>query len=103
MKWRRLGFAAGVALALALVALGLALRWWSRSGRAQRSGEFELAGLSARVEVRFDEWGVPSVRGASLDDVVCALGWLHANDRFGQMELQRRAAQGRLSELQFHL
>ena len=99
MKWRSVGIGAGVLLALASVVLGAALWWWTHSGRAQRSGEVALPGLTAKVEVRFDEWGVPSVSGASLEDVACALGWLHANDRIGQMELQRRAATGRLSEL----
>jgi penicillin amidase len=99
MKWRRVGIGAGVVLALAAVVGGAALWWWTHSGRAQRSGEVALAGLTAKVDVRFDEWGVPCVSGASLDDVVSALGWLHANDRIGQMELQRRAATGRLSEL----
>jgi penicillin amidase len=93
-----------VQVTLALVppialALGGALLWWSRCGRPQRDGEARVAGLGERCTVRFDGFGVPHVSAASARDLACALGWLHANDRMGQMELARRRAAGRLSEL----
>lgn len=91
-----------VVMSLILVAGAVAAGafvWMSRSGRPQRRGEAAIAGLGAAVEVRFDGWGVPHVRAASGRDLAAALGWLHANDRFFQMELGRRAAAGRLSEL----
>lgn len=68
-------------------------------GRPDRSGEHALAGLSASVDVRFDRWGVPAIRAASEEDLIAALGFIHANDRITQMELGRRAAFGRLSEI----
>ncbi|HMB52015.1 MAG TPA: penicillin acylase family protein, partial [Thermoanaerobaculia bacterium] len=73
--------------------------WWLAGGRAQRDGEATLAGLAAPVEVRWDRWGVPYVEAESEDDLAAALGWLHAADRFTQMELGRRLAAGRLAEL----
>jgi acyl-homoserine lactone acylase PvdQ len=42
---------------------------------------------------------MPEVNAATPEDLAAALGWLHANDRFFQMELGRRAAAGRLSEI----
>jgi penicillin amidase len=42
---------------------------------------------------------MPYVAARSVEDALAALGWLHANDRMFQMELQRRAGAGRLSEL----
>lgn len=82
-----------------LVAVGLSLRWLG-GGRAQRSGVAEIPGLSAPVEVRWDRRGVPYCEAESAEDLAAALGWLHANDRFTQMELGRRLAAGRLAELQ---
>ncbi len=86
-------------LLLLAVAAGGAFWWLHSGGRAQRDGQAALAGLTAAVEVRFDERGIPYVRAASARDAAAALGWLHANDRLFQMELTRRAALGRLSEL----
>ncbi len=58
-----------------------------------------IPGLSAPTRVTFDEDGIPRVRAASEADAAAALGYVHARDRLFQMELMRRAASGRLSEL----
>ena len=68
-------------------------------GMPVRTGEVQLEGLHGAVEVRWDRWGVPHVKASHDDDLAAALGWLHANDRLTQMEIGRRAARGRLSEL----
>lgn len=85
---------------LFLLAVGLLwTRGFLRGGLPWRSGEYELPGLTAEVEVRFDERGVPHVAAGSFEDACAALGFLHANDRSLQLELIRRAAAGRLSEV----
>ena len=56
--------------------------------------EVALAGLSAPVTVERDAQGVPTVRGASRIDVARATGFLHAQDRYFQMDLLRRQAAG---------
>ena len=88
-----------IAALLLLVAAAAAFLWFRSTGRPQRQGESRLAGLAAPVEVRFDRSGVPTVTAASSLDAFAAVGWLHANDRLFQMEMSRRAAAGRLSEL----
>lgn len=89
-------------LALALIVLaagsGSAV-WLTRGGRPVRDGELRLSGLQAPVEVRWDRYGVPHLKGDSGRDLALALGFLHANDRMTQLELGRRAAAGRLSEV----
>lgn len=57
-----------------------------------------LPGLSARVEVVFDDRGVPHIFAATEDDAYRALGFVVARDRLFQMEAQTRAASGRLTE-----
>lgn len=89
-----------IAASAAIVAIaGLAGSAVLRRPLPRRSGEARLAGLSATVEVRFDRAGVPHIRAASLEDAARALGWVHAADRLFQMEMRRRAAAGRLSEV----
>ena len=70
-----------------------------RTGMPARKGDHPLAALKAPVKVRYDAYGVPHIEAESEEDLAAALGYVHANDRMTQMELGRRAAQGRLSEL----
>src|SRR5882672_278946 len=91
-----------IALILVLVA-GIGAAFWAR-GRLRASlpqldGTATLVGLSAPVRVDRDQLGIPSIRGATREDVAQTLGFLHAQDRFFQMDLARRRAAGELAEL----
>jgi penicillin G amidase len=55
--------------------------------------------LDAAVNVTFDADGIPRIHAATQIDAAAALGYIHARDRMFSMELMRRAASGRLSEL----
>src|SRR4051794_40316417 len=57
------------------------------------------SGLKKPVEVLRDRWGVPHLYADSMDDALFAQGYVHAQDRLWQMELNRRVGHGRLSEL----
>ena len=87
-----------VLLALALVALLLGL-WVVRGSLAQLDGEHALAGLSAKVQVQRDALGVATVDAANEADAARALGFLHAQERYFEMDLLRRSAAGELSAL----
>ena len=65
----------------------------------QTSGVVKLEGLGAPVEIYRDPWGVPHIYAESQEDCLFAQGFVHAQDRLFQMELNRRTAQGTLSEL----
>jgi penicillin amidase len=88
-------------------ALGDVFRHGSRSllqGLMRRSlpalsGVVELSGLEGPVEVLRDRFGVPQVFAGNERDLFFTQGYVHAQDRFFQMELGRRAGNGRLSEL----
>ncbi len=62
-------------------------------------GEIVLEGLAAPVVVDRDAKGVPTIRGETRIDVARALGFVHAQERFFQMDLLRRRAAGELAEL----
>ncbi|HSN18040.1 MAG TPA: penicillin acylase family protein [Gammaproteobacteria bacterium] len=85
-----------VCLALVLVLLAYG---FLRGGAPRLDGEVALKGLSAPVQVTRDALGVPSIKASSRLDAIRALGFLHAQDRFFQMDLMRRLAAGELSEL----
>ncbi len=70
-----------------------------RASLPHLEGERSLAGIAAPVHVERDAGGVPTIRGESRRDVAVALGFLHAQERFFQMDLMRRRAAGELAEL----
>lgn len=62
-------------------------------------GTVRVSGLSADTVIDRDPLGVPTIRGATRGDVARALGFLHAQERFFQMDLTRRRPAGELSAL----
>jgi len=66
---------------------------------ADVSGTHEVPGLSAPVRVVRDRWGVPHIYAQTQEDLFLAQGFVQAQDRLFQMDLWRRSAQGRLSEV----
>ncbi len=97
-RLRRLAVALGAVALLVLLAGGW-VYWRLRGSLPQLEGEARVAGLGAAVTVERDALGVPTLRGSSRVDLARTLGWLHAQDRFFQMDLLRRAAAGELAEL----
>ncbi len=63
------------------------------------SGEITLNSVDQETTVYFDEYGIPHIYAKSHLDAVTTLGYVQAQDRLWQMELMRRIAAGRLSEL----
>lgn len=89
----------GLILLGILAILALAIYGYLWSTKPQYEGELALASLEDKVEVYFDDYGVPHIYAQSEKDAIRALGYVHAQDRLWQMELLRRIAPGRLSEL----
>src|SRR5947209_7368259 len=83
-------------IALLLAALAVGAVWLTIPSDRQTAS---LAGLSAPVDITYDADLVPRIHAGSENDAASALGFLHARDRLFQMDLMRRAASGRLSEI----
>ena len=62
-------------------------------------GSIDAAGLSDEVKVHYDSFGIPHIYANNEKDAMRALGYVHAQDRLWQMDLLRRIASGRLSEV----
>ncbi|MCL6649406.1 MAG: penicillin acylase family protein [Chloroflexi bacterium] len=85
-----LGFVAGAGVAY-LGARKLTAR--------RRSSERVVVGIGGPVEIVRDRWWTPHILAGSLEDALFGQGYVHAEDRLFQMDLVRRVAAGRLSEL----
>lgn len=98
---KRLSLLLSVLSVLALVALLVGTyAWWQlRGSLAQLDGTRALPGLSAAVTVTRDALGAPTITGTTRLDVARATGFVHAQDRFFQMDLLRRTGAGELAEL----
>jgi penicillin G amidase len=62
-------------------------------------GELTLTGLSAPVTVHRDAYGIPQVYAETRDDLFRAQGFVHAQDRFWEMDFRRHVTSGRTAEL----
>jgi penicillin amidase len=82
-----------------LIVLAAGATLWLLSSLPRFDGELHLAGLAQEVRVRRDANAIPHIAAKSANDAYFALGFVHAQDRLWQMDLERRVAQGRLSEL----
>ncbi len=89
---------AGV-VAFCLVVTAVLGVWTVRRSLPQTDGELELPGLSAPVEVLRDEHGIPQVYADTAEDLFLAQGFLHAQERFYEMDVRRHVTSGRLAEL----
>ena len=63
------------------------------------SGNLELSNIEKETSVYFDDYGIPHIYAENEFDAITTLGYVHAQDRLWQMELIRRIAPGRLSEI----
>lgn len=96
MRWFR-----RVALALiVIVVIVLAIGWRLLAGsRPQTNGNITLKDLSAPVTIVRDAEGIPTITAQNRHDLAYALGYVHGQERFFQMDLQRRDAAGELAAL----
>ena len=85
-----------VGLVVLLVAVAL---WEMHRSVPQLDGQAQVPGLQGPVTISRDALGTAVVKGANRLDVARGLGFVHAQERFFEMDLARRSAAGELSEL----
>lgn len=84
---------------IALAAAAVAGFFWLRTSLPQTEGTLAVPGLEAPATVARDDRGIPFIRAQSERDAYFAMGFVHAQDRLWQMEVERRTGEGRLSEV----
>ncbi|MGH8044951.1 MAG: penicillin acylase family protein, partial [Stenotrophomonas sp.] len=83
-----------------LVVVVIGTVWWLLRGSLPTlEGKQPMTGLQAEASVSRDALGVVTIDAASEADAMRALGLVHAQERYFEMDLMRRAAAGELSEL----
>src|ERR1700728_4349059 len=95
---RKLGYVCAAVAALLLAALAVVYGALHAS-LPRLDGTLRVANLSAPVTITRDARGVPTITAASRSDLAFATGFLHAQDRFFEMDLSRRLRPGELAEL----
>ncbi|MEV1247357.1 penicillin acylase family protein [Nonomuraea sp. NPDC049750] len=100
MPWpfRWVARALTVVLVLALVLAGV-LVYTVRRSFPQVDGAVRLPGLTGNVEIYRDKAGIPQIYADTAEDLFMAQGFVHAQDRFWEMDFRRHVTSGRLSEL----
>lgn len=97
-RLRALFITLGIVLSLVLVAGGLGV-WTVTRSFPTLSGNLKLSGLDADVTVYRDDAGIPQIVAETANDLFVAEGYVHAQDRFWEMDFRRHVTSGRLSEL----
>jgi penicillin G amidase len=102
-RWRRrlLGILSwsGAVVAVMLVTAVALLAWASRRPFPAIDAEIELPGLEGPVEIVRDSLGIPHIYAATSHDLFMAQGFVHAQDRFWQMDTWRHIGAGGVAEM----
>src|SRR5579864_6631229 len=65
----------------------------------ERSGTLRLPGLHEPIKIITDGYGIPHIYTHNEDDLYFAQGYIHAQERLWQMEMNRRLGSGQLAEI----
>lgn len=98
----RLAKTVAVVLGVSTVIVGVAvgtLYVKARRSLPALQGDVIVAGLGQPARISRDMYGMPMIDAANMDDALYSLGFLHAQERFFQMDIMRRKAAGELAEL----
>lgn len=86
---------------LAVLSIGLLITvlGYGYASQPKLQGQLSLPGLSGAVDIVRDAEGIPHIYAPSEQDAWFALGFVHAQDRLWQMEINRRLSAGRMAEI----
>lgn len=98
-KIGRIAFIVIAALVVIAVALAFFIVWTIQRSFPQTTGTITAPGLQAEVTVQRDALGIPTVTADSAHDLFYAQGYVHAQDRFFEMDFRRHVTSGRVAEM----
>jgi penicillin amidase len=88
-----------ISILVVTLVISSAIAYTIRHSWPQESGKITLPGLQAQVEVQRDQSGIPHIYAQNTHDLFMAQGYIHAQDRFWQMDFWRHIGSGRLAEM----
>ena len=89
----------GLRLLVAALLLLFSCSSFFRTSVPQREGSLAVPGLLGPVEIVRDTYGIPHITAENDHDLYFAQGFVHAQDRLFQMDMERRVARGELAEI----
>lgn len=95
----RIAFLVLAGIVVIAVAAAFFVTWTIQRSFPQTSGSLELEGLTADVTVQRDERGIPTITADTTHDLFFAEGFVHAQDRFFEMDFRRHVTSGRVAEM----
>ena len=96
---RRVAFSVAALLVVVIGVVAVLAVTWVRRPFPVTEGEISVPGLGAKVTVLRGDHGIPQIYADNAEDLFKAQGFVHAQDRFFEMDLRRHVTSGRLSEL----
>lgn len=100
MHWlKRLAWLTVILAGLALAAAIGGYAWYRQASQPTVAGTVALAGLHGRVTIVRDRHAIPRIEAGDPLDAYFGLGFVHAQDRLWQMQMNKRIASGRLAEI----
>ena len=82
-----------------VIVVAIASFFYMRGSVPDYDASVRVAGIEAPIQIMRDQRAVPHIFAGNEQDAAFALGYVHAQDRLWQMDMQRRVGQGRLAEL----
>jgi penicillin amidase len=95
----RIAFLVVAGLVVIAVAAAFFVTWTIQRSFPQTAGTVKLEGLRSEVTVQRDDLGIPTITADSTDDLFYAEGFVHAQDRFFEMDFRRHVTAGRVAEM----
>ena len=95
----RIAFLIVAGIVVVAVAAAFFVTWTIQRSFPQTSGELSVKGLAKSVTVQRDDRGIPTITASSAEDLLFAQGYVHAQDRFFEMDFRRHVTSGRVSEM----
>lgn len=96
---RRVAVAAATVLAVLAAGLGIGVLASLRKPIPDHAGEVSLTGIDGPITVSRDRFGIPTITATTSEDLFFAEGYVHAQDRFHEMDVRRHVASASLSTL----
>ncbi|PIP76979.1 MAG: penicillin amidase [Ignavibacteria bacterium CG22_combo_CG10-13_8_21_14_all_37_15] len=97
--WAKILLGSVVSLIIILLIAGYFFKQMLYNSLPEYEGEFPTDKIKSDVTIYFDSLAIPYITTEKEESAAFALGFLHARERMFQMDLIRRAGEGRLSEV----
>ncbi|OGH97967.1 MAG: penicillin amidase [Candidatus Melainabacteria bacterium GWF2_32_7] len=98
-KWKKILIGGCAAFLVLIIAFSIISFFMLNKSLPEYNGEIRAEGLVNRVEILRDSFAIPFIKAGNDEDAAFALGFIHAQERLFQMDVARRAGEGRLSEV----